>query len=156
MGQTVYDTVFFNMWMPMIEFAIKWVWRCAKRLCDQRKLQLCPGDYKDTNCRTIYGFVGIYSGAKFKIHSKYVYIATVVGITLTFGAVIPQLFFLCLGSLCMIYIVERLAMTYSYVKPPMYDKKVNTLLLRILAVMPFFMYAPMAMRGFANRAIFLN
>ena len=117
---------------------------------------MCPGSYKDTNCRTIYSFVGIYSGAEFNIHSKYVFIATVIGITLSFGALIPQLFFLCLGSLCVIYVVERMAMTYSYVRPPMYDEKVNTFLLRILAVMPFFMYAPMAMLGFSNRAIFLN
>ena len=38
----------------------------------------------------------------------------------------------------------------------MYDEKVNKFLLRILAIMPFFMYAPMAMLGFSNRAIFLN
>ena len=156
MGKIVHDTMAFNMWMPIIEFAMYWAIRCFWRHWDQRKIQLCPGSYKGTNCRTIYSFVGLYSGGEFDIHSKYVFIATVVGITLSFGALIPQLFLLCLGSLCVIYIVERMAMTYSYVKPPMYDEKVNTFLLRILAVMPFFMYAPMAMLGFANRAIFLN
>ena len=86
----------------------------------------------------------MYSGAEFFIHSKYIYIATVCSITLVFGPLMPMLFLICLGSLICLYVVERLAMIYAYCKPPMYDAKQNTLLLRLLAAAPFFMYVPMA------------
>ena len=90
------------------------------------------------------------------ISYKYIYIVTVISITFVFGPLIPMLFLLCLGSLCMLYLVERMAMIYSYRKPPMYDDQLNKFLLRLLALAPFLMYAPVSIWVFSNPAVFTN
>ena len=76
------------------------------------------------------------------------------GITLVFAPVMPILFFPCLVSLGCLYFVERLAMAYSYYKPPMYDETVNIFLLKLLAIAPFISYAPVALWAFSNQAVF--
>ena len=82
----------------------------------------------------------MYSGPEFYIHYKYAYIWTNITLAMTFGPVMPICYLYCMASLFMIYLVERLAMAYSYRKPPMYDDKLSETLLRYLRFAPFLHY----------------
>ena len=73
----------------------------------------------------MHEFADIYSGAEFAIHYKYSYILIVIYIAFMFGPIIPVLFPIATGSLTCLYVVEKLAMAYSYKKPPMYDNQVT-------------------------------
>ena len=56
---------------------------------------------------------------------KYSYILSVVYIAFIFGPLMPILFVSSTASLFCLYTVEKLAMSYSYKKPPMYDDKIT-------------------------------
>ena len=151
-GQSIFEIMKFNMFMPIISFLTGWLWRYAYRVWDQRNF--CPGSYENTRCRSVQEFVGLYSGPEFDIHSKYIYIITVCVITMVFAPIMPILLLMCTVSLLSLYLVERLAMAYAYQKPPMYSEKLNVFLLRLLAIIPLISYAPMSLWAFSNQQVF--
>ena len=95
----------------------------------------------------------MYSGDEFKIHIKYAYILTVCYTAFYYGPHIPCLFLIALASLTCLYVVERLAMAYSYQKPPMYDSEANIFVVRMLAFAPL-LYAFGALWLFSNQQVF--
>ena len=108
-----------NIFMPAIDFGMFWCIRYYKRVKDQKRC--IPGNYMKTRVKTVQEFAEIYSGNEFFIHYKYSYIITVVYIAFIFGPILPVLFPIAFVSLGCMYVVEKLAMAYSYKKPPMYD-----------------------------------
>jgi len=54
------------------------------------------------------------------------------------------------ASLVCLYVVERLSMAYVYVKPPMYDSKINTRILKLLAFAPI-LYLMNSLWVFSNQ-----
>ena len=60
-------------------------------------------------------------------------------VTFMYGLVLPLLFPVALLSFVIVYIVERVMLTYYYRKPPMYDEKMNAAAISILKWAPFFM-----------------
>lgn len=95
----------------------------------------------------------MYSGPKFDIHSKYIYMAAVCSITMAYGPIMPILYVLCFACLLCLYTVERLAMAYSYYKPPMYNENINTFLFRLLATLPF-MSVGISLWAYSNQSVF--
>ena len=118
-GEVVITTMQFNILMPPIEFLLAWAFRYLFRAWDQRSF--LPGNYRATRTKTVYEFADLYSGPEFFIHVKYSYILTVVYISFMFGPLLPILFISGSASLICLYMVEKLAMAFSYRKPPMYD-----------------------------------
>ena len=157
-GQSIYEIMRFNMIMPIIRFLTNWAYRYAMRIWDQRNSynipKFCPGSYKNTRCKSVQQFIDIYSGPQFTIHEKYTYIILVCAITMVFAPVMPILIVMCMVSLLILYLVERLAMAYAYQKPPMYSQETNVFLLRILALIPLVSYAPMSLWAFSNQQVF--
>jgi hypothetical protein len=49
----------------------------------------------------------------------------IVFMTFMFGAGMPILFPIALGSFLIFYVVERLCLAYSSQKPPMFDDQLN-------------------------------
>lgn len=76
------------------------------------------------------------------MHFKYSTMLNVVYVTFMYGLAIPLLFPIALLALLIMYISEKLQLTYFYRKPPMYDEKLNASSLTVL------MYAPVAMMVF--------
>ena len=95
-------------------------------------------------------FAEIYSGPEFAIHYKYSYILTVVFIAFFFGPLLPILFPMAAASIMCQYTVEKLAMAFSYKKPPMYDNKITLFALRVLVLAPI-LYALTASWAFSNQ-----
>lgn len=59
------------------------------------------------------------------MHYKYSTIMAIIYIAFLFGTVMPVLFPLCFLGLCVMYVVERLMIHYSYRKPPMIDDSIT-------------------------------
>jgi len=72
-----------------------------------------------------------------------------------FGLALPVLFPIALLAFFVLYVTEKLTLTYFYKKPPMYDEKLNDAALGILK------WAPIAMMMFGfwimgNMQLFSN
>ena len=97
----------------------------------------------------------MYEGPKFLIHWKYAYILNVVYQTFLFGPGLPILFPVALGSIFVLYTTERLAVAYSYQKPPMYDSTINQTTIRLLKISPI-CYVVSAAWAYSNQQLFRN
>lgn len=53
-----------------------------------------------------------------------------------FGSVMPVMFPFCLLGLCVMYVVEKLMMFYSYRKPPVYDDSITKAVILSLYIGP--------------------
>ena len=73
------------------------------------------------------------------MHFKYAGMLNVIFVTFTYGMAIPVLFPLAFVFFTVSSVVERLALAYSYRKPPMFDDQLNSAALRYLKVAPLFM-----------------
>ena len=129
-GKSVMSTMTFNIVMPAVEFGAGWFGRYCSRVWDQRRHNLdfsalLPGSYQNTRCTSIQEFTEIYCGPEFVIHYKYSYILNVCCIAFIFGPMLPMLFVSAFFSLTCLFTVEKLAMAYSYKRPPMYDSDIN-------------------------------
>ena len=134
-GTLIVSTMVFNMFYPMIEFFGYLAIRVLFRAIDQRLLipSMAP---THTRTKTLQAFQTLYEGPKFLIHWKYAYILNVVYQTMLFGPGLPVLFPVALGSIFVLYVTEKLAVAYSYQKPPMYDSTVNRTTIRLLKISP--------------------
>ena len=145
--------MFINIFVPPIEWLAYWAIRYIYRAYDQRSVYV--GQFSRTHCRNLYSFITLYSGPNFFIHYKYAYIWTNIMLAMTFGPVMPMCYLYCLGSLCMMYLVERLAMAYSYRKPPMYDDKLSKVLLQTIRLAPI-LHCLVAIHAYSNQQVFQN
>ena len=66
---------------------------------------------------------------------------TVTCVTFMYGLALPLLFPIALISFFVVYMVERLTLTYYFRKPPMYDEKMNAAAISLLKWAPVFMMA---------------
>jgi hypothetical protein len=60
-------------------------------------------------------------------------------VTFMYGLALPILFPIALLAFFVLYVTERLTITYYYKKPPMYDEKMNEAAIGILKWAPFTM-----------------
>lgn len=73
------------------------------------------------------------------MHFKYSAILNITFVTFMYGLAIPLLFPIALICFVIMYMVERLCLTYFYKKPPMFDEKLNESALGMLKWAPVFM-----------------
>lgn len=89
------------------------------------------------------------------MHFKYAAMLNVIFVTFTYGLAVPLLFPIACLFFVVSYIVERLALAYSYRRPPMFDDVLNKSAIETLKIAPLFMM----MFGYwimGNRQIFYN
>lgn len=60
-------------------------------------------------------------------------------VTFMFGLNLPLLFPIAMIAFTVLYIMEKLTLTYYYKKPPMYDEQMNETAIGILKWAPFVM-----------------
>lgn len=66
------------------------------------------------------------------MHFKYSSCLNITFVTLMYGLAIPLLFPIAVLCYLILYIVERICITYYYKRPPMFDDKLNRASLRTL------------------------
>jgi hypothetical protein len=121
--------------MPLIQFFISFFMRHAFIWMD--KGFSCKSG--KTKSKTIQQYVNLYSGPEYMMHAKYAVMLNVIFVTFMYGIAVPLLFPLAFLFFVVSYFVERLALAYSYRKPPMYDDVLNKSALSILKIAPVFM-----------------
>ena len=95
-----------------------------------------------TKKTTLQPYIELYSGPTFFIHYKYSFILNVTFVTFMYGIGIPVLFPIAALSFFILYTVEKGMIYYSYRQPPMYDDKLNKMVLGLMT------YAPLLMMSF--------
>lgn len=88
---------------------------------------------------TIQQYVNLYAGPDHLLHFKYSSVMNITFVTFMYGLALPLLFPIALIAFIVLYTTEKLAITYFYRKPPMYDEKMNEAAIGILKWAPFFM-----------------
>ena len=83
--------------------------------------------------------MNLYSGPEYALHFKYAGMLNVIFVTYTYGIAIPLLFPAAFIYFAVSNIVERLALAYSYRKPPMFDDQLNRAALSYLKLAPLIM-----------------
>jgi len=128
-------TMLFNAFFPIIEFFINFGMKIAFRFLDRS----FTCDTYRTKKKTVPQYVTLYSGPEYLMHYKYSAMMNITFVTFMFGLAIPLLFPIALLSFMILFVVERLCITYFYKKPPMYDEKLNASALSTLKWAPVFL-----------------
>ncbi len=119
--------------MPLVIFAVFWFIRLIKRFYD-RHYSLC--NTFNTRKTALQNYVDLYSGPNFMLHFKYSEILNICFVTFMFGFGLPILFPIAALNFTISYFTEKLMLYYSYKLPPMYDEKLNEIILRLLRYVP--------------------
>ncbi|CDW90155.1 UNKNOWN [Stylonychia lemnae] len=135
-GPALVQTMFIAAIFPAIEFAYGYPMKVAFRLLDSGCKK---GGPKKTKKNTIQQYVNLYAGPDHLLHFKYSSVMNVTFVTFMYGLALPLLFPIALLAFLVLYITEKLTITYYYKKPPMYDQKMNEAAIGILKWAPFFM-----------------
>lgn len=89
------------------------------------------------------------------MHVKYSAMLNVTFVTFMYGLAIPLLFPIAMLFFIILYVVEKLCLTYYYKKPPMFDEKLNESAIATLKWAPVFMML-FGYWTMGNRQIFQN
>ena len=122
-GTMITYTALLNAIFPVLEFIFGWSRRLILRMWDQRSC--CPCDKRKSRAKSIASFEDIYSGPVFAAHYGLAFIVSIVYVAFFYGPGIPILIPITFAGLIINYVTERLAMAYSYMKPPMYDSSLS-------------------------------
>jgi hypothetical protein len=97
----------------------------------------------------------MYAGPEFMIFSQYSFALVIIYTTFLYGLFLPILFPICLLGLFNMQLVDNLALTYYYQKPPMYGGQMNEKAYNLLVMAPMLMFL-FGYWAFSNAQMFLN
>ncbi len=89
------------------------------------------------------------------MHFKYSAMLNVTFVTFMYGLAIPLLFPIAMTYFIVLFVMEKLLITYFFKKPPMFDEKLNESAIGTLKWAPVFMMI-FGYWMFGNRQIFEN
>ena len=136
---------------PIAEFFIAFGMKTAFRLLD-RKFKC---DTTVTKSKSVQQYVNLYSGPDYLMHFKYSAMLNVTFVTFMYGLAIPLLFPISMTYFIVLYVMEKLLLTYFFKKPPMFDEKLNESAIGTMKWAPVFMMI-FGFWMFGNRQIFQN
>lgn len=123
--------------MPPISWFIFWAMAFTFRLLDRG----FSSNKRNTKKVTIQAYVNLYSGPEYLIHYKYSSMLNVTFVAFTYGIGLPLIFPIAFFVLVILFILERLLLTYYYREPPTFDEKLNDSALTLLRWAPLFMFS---------------
>jgi hypothetical protein len=139
-GNSLVSTMIFNMYYPILEWIMYWGLRLLFRILN-RGLCSCTCSKFKTSSTSVKSYQSIYSGPSYYIHYKYSTVLNTVFVCFMFGFGMPIFFPIGLGSMCILYFVEKSALYWSYQQPPMYNEKLNDSVLSKMKYAPCFFLA---------------
>lgn len=137
-GNQLVSTMMFNMYYPILEWIMYWGMRLGFRILNRA---CCTCDTYSTKSTSIKAYQTIYSGPSYYIHYKYSTVLNTVFVCFMFGFGMPIFFPIGLGSMAVLYFVEKSALYWSYQQPPMYNEHLNDSVLAKLKYAPCFFLA---------------
>ncbi len=75
------------------------------------------------------------------MHYKYSMMLNTIFVTFMYGFGIPLLFPVAVLALVILYFIEKTILYYAYQAPPMYDEKLNILIVKTAQFAPIFYLA---------------
>jgi len=120
---------------PIIEFGIAFGMKTAFKFLDRG----CKLSGDSTKKNTIQAYINLYSGPEYAMHFKYSSMMNVLFVCFMYGLAIPLLFPISLMAFTVLYITEKLTITYFYRQPPMFDEKLNSGAISKMKWAPIFM-----------------
>lgn len=85
--------------------------------------------------------MSIYSGPVYLMHYKYSMMLNTIFVTFMYGFGLPLLFPVAVLAMVVLYFVEKTMLYYAYQQPPMYDERLNKLVMKIAQFAPVFYLA---------------
>ena len=140
-GSSLVSTMLYGAFAPFIQFIFAFVMKHVQRIFDQGVL-LFDNSAKITKKLSIQAYIDLYSGPHVVIHFRYASLLNQIYVTFMYGLVLPILFPICLLSIFIQYVVEKMQFAYFYRQPPHFDNRQNDRALGIL------LYAPVIMMVF--------
>jgi hypothetical protein len=137
-GNSLIETMIFNMYYPIVEYLLYLAMRLAYRALDRN---CCSCNKFSTKKNSIKAYQDLYSGPGYYIHFKYSTILNTVFVTFMFGFGMPIFFPIALGSMAILYFLEKSMLYWVYQQPPMYDQRLNDSVLDKLKIAPLFYLA---------------
>lgn len=111
-----------EIFMPIIEHAIRWTYAKVTRLLD-RKFK--PSGEYWTKSKTALGYAEINSGPEIEYFEKYPRFLNLAFLAMLYGFIMPYFFLLVVACFLTNYIVDRWAVVFFYRKSPMYDNSMT-------------------------------
>jgi len=137
-GKIIMQAMVYQIYWTFVDFVLWFSYRTVLRIWDKR-WWCCKKSKNGTRSRTVIDYVEIYAGPEYSIHYKYSTIINTLWITFMFGAGMPLLFPIALCQFVVIYIWERVLLTYSYRRPvAMLDEKLNLFAIKLMLIAPIF------------------
>ena len=75
------------------------------------------------------------------MHFKYATIASTILTTFMYGMALPILFPIAMLTFLNMFIVEKIAITYWYQRPPTYGPELNAVALKVLLIAPIIFFS---------------
>lgn len=116
-GPALIQTMFIAAIFPIIEFGYGYPMKWFFRRLDKGK----DPSGNTTKKVTIQQYVNLFAGPDHLLHFKYSSVMNVTFVTFMYGLALPLLFPIALLAFFVLYVTEKLTITYYYKKPPMYD-----------------------------------
>ena len=150
-GDIIVAAMVFNIYYPIIEIlgyaGLRFLYRlldrgcciCRKVIPERHPKTWEPGQAEErpnTKSTSIQGYINIWQGPIYFMHFKYSSILTITYITMMYGFGMPVLFPIALASFIVLYLVEKYALFYVHVTPPMYDERLSNDVLNKLQFAP--------------------
>eukprot|EP00347_Sterkiella_histriomuscorum_P007945 403346963 len=134
-GSSLIITMLVAAFFPIADFLIFYSLRTVLRCLDRG----CSCNKDKTKCKSVQGYVNLYSGPDYMMHFKYSAMLNMTFVTFMYGLALPLLFPIACSYFIIHYTVERLCLTYYFKKPPMFDEKLNKSVLNTMKWAPVFM-----------------
>ena len=134
---------------PPIEFFGLWFWDVVKRSFDQRRCwrKKVP-EY--TSKKTLFAYKNLYCGPGFDIHYQYANMLVITWVTFLFGPGLPILFPIALLGMIILYCTNRISLAYFNRRPPVYNAKMNNIVLKLIGFAPL-LYVCMGAWVYSNQ-----
>ena len=137
MGNTLISSMIFTAFYPIIGFLLGWLYRFAKRWHDRS----FTFQKRKTKCTSTLAYKTLYSGASFYMYDKYSTVLNICFVTFMYGFGMPVLFPIAVLCFLVLYLVEKSMLYYSYKRPPMYDHRLQEMVISIMRFAPLFYLA---------------
>ena len=138
-GDIIVAAMVFNIYYPIIEIlgyaGLRFLYRLLDRGCCYCRKEK-PDGSPNTKSTSIQGYINLWQGPMYFMHFKYSSILTITYITMMYGFGMPVLFPIALASFVVLYLVEKYALFYVHVTPPMYDERLSNDVLNKLQFAP--------------------
>ena len=148
-GSIIMKTMFMTALWPLIELAMFYSLMNFSRWMDRG----FGSDTFVTGTPTVQSYIDLYAGPDYLIHYRYATILLNLGVAFMYGTAMPYLYFCATLAFAILYINERLLVSYYYREPPTFDEKMTLMSLEMTKLVPIMML-PIVFWQLGNRQIF--